>query len=137
MHESQLRRGRSGEPGLGRRAENEARAGVEKVGQASRRGRVVAVGKERKERKERATDDARALYPAKAAGARAHALPNAGGRGFRMRACRLVVYSLLLSPLYIIILRLLLFKYNFRNYLINLLSLYYYRLDLISSLYYF
>jgi hypothetical protein len=26
--------------------------------------------------------------------ARAHALPDAAGRGFRMRACRLVVYSI-------------------------------------------
>jgi hypothetical protein len=40
-------------------------------------------------------DDATFLYPAKAAAGPCARLARCGGRGFRMRACRLVVYSLL------------------------------------------
>ena len=38
-------------------------------------------------------DDATFLYPAKAAAGPCARLARCGGRGFRMRACRLVVYS--------------------------------------------
>jgi hypothetical protein len=50
--------------------------------------------KGRKEGKERATDDATFLYPAKAAAGPCARLARCGGRGFRMRACRLVVNSI-------------------------------------------
>jgi hypothetical protein len=48
--------------------------------------------KGKKEGKERAMDDATFLYPAKAAAGPCARLARCGGRGFRMRACRLVVY---------------------------------------------
>jgi hypothetical protein len=49
--------------------------------------------KGKKEGKERAMDDATFLYPAKAAAGPCARLARCGGRGFLMRACRLVVYS--------------------------------------------
>jgi hypothetical protein len=55
-------------------------------------GLLGVVGKGRgRERSERRTTR-RSYTPPKRRPARARALPDAGGRGFRMRACRLVVY---------------------------------------------
>jgi hypothetical protein len=51
---------------------------------------------ERKEGKERAMDDATFLYPAKAAAGPCVRLARCGGRGFLIRACRLVIYLILL-----------------------------------------
>jgi hypothetical protein len=59
---------------------------------ASRRWRLWGGWKGKKEGKERAMDDATFLYPAKAAAGPCARLARCGGRGFRMRACRLVVY---------------------------------------------
>jgi hypothetical protein len=78
MHESQLRHGRSGEPGLGRRAENEARAEVERVGQASRAQALLDCVKRKEGGKEREVGRTRFLYTTrKQRRAHARALPNA------------------------------------------------------------
>jgi hypothetical protein len=91
MHESQLRRGRSGEPGLGRRAGNEARAEVEKVGQAPRAQALLGCVKRKGERSVR-WEGTRFLYHAKAAAGPCSRLAKCGGHGFLMRACHLVFY---------------------------------------------
>jgi hypothetical protein len=49
-------------------------------------------------------DDALLLYPAKAAAGPCGRLARCGGRGFRMRACRLVVYSLIFKKVSVLIL---------------------------------
>jgi len=92
MHESQLRRTRSGEPGLGRRAENEARAEVGKVGQVSRAQVVLGCWKRKKDGGWTSEGDARFLYPAKAAPGLCARLARCRGHGFLIQACRLVVY---------------------------------------------
>jgi hypothetical protein len=83
--------------GLGRRAECEARAGggngrpsaasTGVVGSCEREGK-------REGKKERSVRWAgtRFLYPAKAAAGQCARLARCGGRGFLMRACRLVYY---------------------------------------------
>jgi hypothetical protein len=80
MHESPLRRGRSGEPELGRRAESEARVAGEEAGPASRRRWVVGLlggWKGKKMGKERETTTRRSYTPRKRRRARARALPDA------------------------------------------------------------
>jgi len=52
----------------------------------------VVVGKGRRRRMSERWTTRRSYTPRKRRPARARALPDAGGRGFRMRACRLVVY---------------------------------------------
>ena len=90
---SQLRRGRSGKPGgKGQDSRQKGRMRMKSEHRASRRWRLCGCWKGRKEGKERAMDDATFLYPAKAAAGPCARLARCGGRGFRMRACRLVVY---------------------------------------------
>lgn len=77
-HESPLRRGRSGEPKLGRRARSEARTELEEAGQALQKRRVVG-RLERKVGGKRVSDGRRAVltvYPAKARRACVRALPD-------------------------------------------------------------
>lgn len=54
--------------------------------------REVEGGWRKEEGKGASAGETRLLYLAKAAGGRARALPDAGGRSFLMRACRLVLY---------------------------------------------
>jgi hypothetical protein len=55
-----------------------------------------------KKEDERPMDDARFLYPAKAAAGPCVRLARCGGRGFLKRACRLVVYLYKLKYIYLI-----------------------------------
>jgi hypothetical protein len=80
-----------GEPG--RKAQDSRQKGRMRMKFAPGRGSLGQLErKEKKEGKERAMDDATFLYSAKAAAGLCTRLARNGGRGFRMRTCRLILY---------------------------------------------
>jgi hypothetical protein len=90
---SQLRRDRSGESSeKGQDSRQKGRMHMKSEHRALRDGGCWVVRKGRRRERSERWRDATFLYPAKAAAGPCARLARCGGRGFRMRACRLVVY---------------------------------------------